>query len=166
MPSVDHSIVELDDGPPGDEGDVEVVWHRASGRASTPPLGPPGDTYDPFQPSEDEPPAPRGPPAPSSPPPSGPHKPPPPNVMDVFPKKLSVKVPAPEAPPPPVSFIRDADKDHEADSQRERERKRFLTNSAMGADEAKMRLKAYAATVADKEGNFGMMYPSEKKKNK
>ena len=36
-------------GPPGDEGDVEVVWHRASGRASTPPLGPPGDTYDPFQ---------------------------------------------------------------------------------------------------------------------
>ena len=29
-----------------------------------------------------------------------------------------------------------------------------------------MRLKAYAATVADKEGNFGMMYPSEKKKNK
>ena len=66
MPSVDHSIVELDDGehscspiccnahsplpgPPGDEGDVEVVWHRASGRASTPPLGPPGDTYDPFQ---------------------------------------------------------------------------------------------------------------------
>merc|ERR1719370_2718971 len=65
MPSVDHSIVELDDGPPGDEGDVEVVWHRASGRASTPPLGPPGDTYDPFQPSEDEPPAPRGPPAPS-----------------------------------------------------------------------------------------------------
>ena len=69
-------------GPPGDEGDVEVVWHRASGRASTPPLGPPGDTYDPFQvglsslmkvfkhnvlhqPSEDEPPAPRGPPAPT-----------------------------------------------------------------------------------------------------
>merc|ERR1719495_2261594 len=172
MPSVDHSIVELDDGPPGDEGDVEVVWHRASGRASTPPLGPPGDTYDPFQPSEDEPPAPRGPPAPTfgprgglpplpgrfsqpppgrggpppppgdgvvtldswkksqeqklnksglglppplpppplAPPPSGPHKPPPPNVIDVFPKKLSVKVPAPEAPPPPVSFIRDADK--------------------------------------------------------
>merc|ERR1719370_2044341 len=65
MPSVDHSIVELDDGPPGDEGDVEVVWHRASGRASTPPLGPPGDTYDPFQPSEDEPPAPRGPPVPT-----------------------------------------------------------------------------------------------------
>ena len=85
----------------------------------------------------------------------GSHKPPPPNVMDVFPKKLAVKVvltwiwsfclvffclfetlwrvkvPAPEA-PVPVSFIKDADKDHEADSQRERERKRFLTNSAMG----------------------------------
>ena len=64
MPSVDHSIVELDDGkppilncidamissgPPGDEGDVEVLWHRASGRACTPPPGPPGDAYDPFQ---------------------------------------------------------------------------------------------------------------------
>ena len=75
--------------------------------------------------------------------------------MDVFPKKLAVKViltedcylstfldffrlccvtlcvkvPAPEA-PVPVSFIKDAD--NEADSQRERERKRFLTNSAMG----------------------------------
>merc|ERR1719398_387277 len=85
--------------------------------------------------------------------------------MDVFPQKLSMKVPVPEA-PVPVSFIKDADKDHEADSLRERERKRFLTNSAMGVDEAKMRLKAYAATVADKEGNFGMMYPSEKKKNK
>ena len=36
-------------GPPGDEGDVEVLWHRASGRASTPPPGPPGDAYDPFQ---------------------------------------------------------------------------------------------------------------------
>merc|ERR1719209_2022132 len=47
MPSVDHSIVELDDGPPGDEGDVEVLWHRASGRACTPPPGPPGDAYDP-----------------------------------------------------------------------------------------------------------------------
>merc|ERR1719209_1868955 len=65
MPSVDHSIVELDDGPPGDEGDVEVLWHRASGRASTPPPGPPGDAYDPFQPSEDDIPAPRGPPPPS-----------------------------------------------------------------------------------------------------
>ena len=73
-------------GPPGDEGDVEVLWHRASGRASTPPPGPPGDAYDPFQvnfelsnvciiincemifnaqPSEDDPPAPRGPPPPS-----------------------------------------------------------------------------------------------------
>merc|ERR550519_538185 len=226
MPSVDHSIVELDDGPPGDEGDVEVLWHRASGRASTPPPGPPGDAYDPFQPSEDDIPAPRGPPPPSfgprggipplpgrsvapppgrggpplpgdgvvtldswrksqeqklnksglglppplppppmAPPSQGSNKPPPPNVMDVFPKKLSMKVPVPEAPVPvPVSFIKDAD--NEADSQRERERKRFLTNSAMGVDEAKMRLKAYAATVADKEGNFGMMYPSEKKKNK
>merc|ERR1719180_421890 len=227
MPSVDHSIVDLDDGPPGDEGDVEVLWHRASGRACTPPPGPPGEAYDPFQPSDDDPPAPRGPPPPSfgprgglpplpgrsgpappsrgapplpggdgvvtldswrksqeqklnksglglppplPPPPMAPptqvsNKPPPPNVMDVFPKKLAVKVPVPEA-PVPVSFIKDADKDHEADSQRERERKRFLTNSAMGVDEAKMRLKAYAATVADKEGNFGMMYPSEKKKNK
>merc|ERR1719228_1032363 len=206
MPSVDHSIVELDDGPPGDEGDVEVVWHRASGRASTPPLGPPGDTYDPFQPSEDEPPAPRGPPAPtfgprgglpplpgrfSQPPPGRGGPPPPPGdgvvTLDSWEKSQEQKLnksglglppplpPPPLAPPPsgphkppppPVSFIRDADKDHEADSQRERERKRFLTNSAMGADEAKMRLKAYAATVADKEGNFGMMYPSEKKKNK
>ena len=42
-------MLTLPSGPPGDEGDVEVVWHRASGRASTPPLGPPGDTYDPFQ---------------------------------------------------------------------------------------------------------------------
>ena len=30
-----------------------------------------------------------------------------------------------------------------------------------------MRLKAYAAMKAEKEGNFGLMYPSEtKKKNK
>merc|ERR1719234_662565 len=209
MPSVDHSIVDLDDGPPGDEGDVEVLWHRASGRACTPPPGPRGPPPPSFGPRGGLPPLPGrsgpappnrgGPPLPGGdgvvtldswrksqeqklnksglglppplpPPPMAPptqvsNKPPPPNVMDVFPKKLAVKVPAPEA-PVPVSFIKDADKDHEADSQRERERKRFLTNSAMGVDEAKMRLKAYAATVADKEGNFGMMYPSEKKKNK
>lgn len=43
-------VVKIDvSGPPGDEGDVEVLWHRASGRASTPPPGPPGDAYDPFQ---------------------------------------------------------------------------------------------------------------------
>ena len=43
-------VVTIDvPGPPGDEGDVEVLWHRASGRASTPPPGPPGDAYDPFQ---------------------------------------------------------------------------------------------------------------------
>merc|ERR1719319_858686 len=38
---------------PPDEGDVEVLWHRASGRASTPPpVSPPRhrDAYSPSRP--------------------------------------------------------------------------------------------------------------------
>merc|ERR1719153_1759291 len=99
------------------------------------------------------------PPPPLEPPPAE-VRPAPPNVIDNFPKKLAVKMPGPILPPPPDYFIKDAD----IAEEREKERKRFLTNSALGQDEAKMRLKAYAAM---KEGNFGLMYPSaEKKKNK
>merc|ERR1719430_1219364 len=37
---------------PPDEGDVEVLWHRASGRASTPPRH--RDAYSPSRPSGDD----------------------------------------------------------------------------------------------------------------
>ena len=43
---------------------------------------------------------------------------------------------------------------------------RFLASSAMSSDEAKMRLKAYAAMKAKEGEGIGMMYPSEKRKNK
>lgn len=36
----------------------------------------------------------------------------------------------------------------------------------MSSDEAKMRLKAYAAMKAKEGEGIGMMYPSEKRKNK
>lgn len=57
-PGVDPTLVDLDDiAMPPDEGDVEVLWHRASGRASTPPpVSPPRhrDAYSPSRPSGDD----------------------------------------------------------------------------------------------------------------
>merc|ERR1719431_455673 len=179
---------------PPDEGDVEVLWHRASGRASTPPpVSPPRhrDAYSPSRPSGDDE---RGispgvetleaggwkrrqerkllqgglglppplPPPPLAPPPEA--RPPPPNVMDVFPKKLAVKVPKPGAVPKPKDIFIKETEDEAA--QREKERRRFLASSAMSSDEAKMRLKAYAAMKAKEGEGIGMMYPSEKRKNK
>merc|ERR1719509_275005 len=155
---------------PPDEGDVEVLWHRASGRASTPPpVSPPRhrDAYSPSRPSgEDD----RGfspgvetleagggkrrqerkllqgglglpPPLPPPPPPPPPEaRPPPPNVMDVFPKKLSVKVPKPGAAPAKPKDIFIKETEDEA-AQREKERRRFLASSAMSSDEAAQREK-------------------------